>query len=283
MQDVYAQLESAGLVVDGALEYGRLIRCKTDDDKGTKKSGWYVLHPFTLDSGEQVIAGCYGNWKRFGDETLKVELELPEMTEEKRRQFAEEQKRLRTQAEQERLEREKSAAVRAKEIWEKLPDSGVSQYLDAKKVRGFGVRFSRGSVVVPVRKFDVGLVGLQFIDATGDKKFLTGTPKRGAWHLIGRTGAGEDKPLAIAEGYATAATIRMATGWACFVAFDAGNLLPVAQAVRAQFPDRKIIICADNDLATEGNPGVTKGRSAAEAVGGALWVPEWPEGANAID
>jgi len=61
------------------------------------------------------------------------------------------------------------------------------------------------------------------------------------------------------------------------VAFNAGNLKPVALALRGKFPDAKIILCADNDRFTPGNPGVTKARKAALAVGGRLLVPRFDD------
>ena len=62
------------------------------------------------------------------------------------------------------------------------------------------------------------------------------------------------------------------------VAFNAGNLLPVARTLRAKFPDLRLTICADDDAKTPGNPGVKKARVAAQAVGGLLAVPDF--GAN---
>lgn len=273
MQDVHAQLESAGLTVDGVLETDRLIRCRVDGDTGSKKSGWYVLHEFRLRNGSTVLTGRYGNWKRYGDEALKIEFELPVLSDEEKQEFAQRQAEQRMQAEQEKQNRAIDAAQRAERIFSKLPDTGVSDYLKRKKVRAFGLRFSRGSIVVPVRNIAGALVGLQFIDATGDKKFLTGTPKRGCFHLIGVIDPSQ--PLVLAEGYATGATIHMATQWPVAVAFDAGNLLPVAKALREQYPDLRIIIGADNDIATDGNPGVTKATEAAKAVGAHLCIPDF--------
>ena len=132
-------------------------------------------------------------------------------------------------------------------------------------------------MVVPVRNIGGELVGLQFIDADGDKKFLTGTPKTGCFHLIGELAP--RAPLIIAEGYATAASVHMATQYPAVVAFDAGNLLPVARAWRDAAPDQEIIIAADNDAATAGNPGLMKARAAALAVGARLCWPTFERSA----
>ena len=55
-----------------------------------------------------------------------------------------------------------------------------------------------------------------------------GLNKQGHYHLIGGT---PRDILLIAEGYATAATLHAATNHPIAVAFDAGNLQPVATAL----------------------------------------------------
>ena len=68
------------------------------------------------------------------------------------------------------------------------------------------------------------------------------------------------------------------------MAFNAGNLLPVAKALREKYPEPTLIICADDDAGTEGNPGLTKATEAAQAVDGLLAVPDFgagrPDGAT---
>ncbi|MCB1767740.1 MAG: toprim domain-containing protein, partial [Candidatus Competibacteraceae bacterium] len=109
-----------------------------------------------------------------------------------------------------------------------------------------------------------------------DKDFLKGGSKKGAFFGIGDLEA--SPVILIAEGYATAATLHAATGHAAVMAMDAGNLKPVAQAIRALYPDKTIVICADNDRKTDGNPGLTKATDAAQAVNARLAVPEFAEG-----
>src|SRR5699024_5370404 len=74
----------------------------------------------------------------------------------------------------------------------------------------------------------------------------------------------------------TAASIHEATGHAVAVAFNAGNLKPVAEALRAKYPALEIVIAADNDLRDDGTPniGVEKAEEAAKAVRGRVVVPE---------
>ena len=65
---------------------------------------------------------------------------------------------------------------------------------------------------------------------------------------------------------------------------NAGNLEPVARALRAKLPDLRLILCADDDAATDGNPGLNRAREAAQAVGALLAIPDFgtdrPEGVS---
>ena len=69
--------------------------------------------------------------------------------------------------------------------------------------------------------------------------------------------------------------IHEATGGQVIVAFNAGNLEPVAKALHLQWPDRPLVLCADDDAKTSGNPGLAAARAAARAVGGAIAVPDF--------
>src|SRR5699024_11780405 len=86
-----------------------------------------------------------------------------------------------------------------------------------------------------------------------------------------------------AEGWATGATVHAVTGCAVVCAINAGNLATVAMAIRRQFPGRHILIAADNDSATPGNPGVTAAYKAARAIGAEVKIPEFPDGSHGTD
>ena len=79
------------------------------------------------------------------------------------------------------------------------------------------------------------------------------------------------------EGYATGVTVHTATGWPVACAFDAGNLLPVALALRVKFPATQIVIAADNDAVAVGKTvgvGFEKATEAARAVNGRVLMPD---------
>ncbi|MGB9152201.1 MAG: toprim domain-containing protein [Alphaproteobacteria bacterium] len=130
-------------------------------------------------------------------------------------------------------------------------------------------------LLIPMYDSTGKLQSFQFISKDGDKKFLYGGMMQGCCFPLGEI---KNEPtILIAEGYATAATIHEITGYPVVVAYNAGNLLAVAKLIRAQRPDAEIILCADDDWKTKGNPGRTKAEETALAVGGKVIVPEFGE------
>ena len=124
---------------------------------------------------------------------------------------------------------------------------------------------------------DGKLWSLQYIDADGMKQFHKDGRVQGGHFVIGDVN--RPGPLLIAEGYATAATVHALTGMPAIVAFNAGNLAPVARTWRALFPDRAICIAGDNDhrREAEGKPNVgrEKAEKAATAIGGFALLPHF--------
>jgi hypothetical protein len=187
---------------------------------------------------------------------------------------------MRHERECEDAQRKVEAREKAAAIWQRAaPAADDHPYLVSKGVKAHGLRLHNGALVVPMRD-GAELHSLQFIGAEGEKRFLACARVSGCYFAIGEPNG----TLCIAEGYATGASIFEATGYAVAVAFNAGNLLPVARALRARFPGLRLILCADDDAATQGNPGRTKAGEAAQAVVGFLAIPEFgdarPEGAT---
>lgn len=88
--------------------------------------------------------------------------------------------------------------------------------------------------------------------------------------------SGNDK-IYISEGLVTALTIYEVTGETSVVAFNCNNLGNVAKSVREKYPGSKIIIVADNDQWTKGNPGKTKAIEAAKSVEGKVVMPSFQD------
>ncbi|WP_249934964.1 VapE domain-containing protein [Azotobacter chroococcum] len=290
MDDVLEQFRQFGLEVELPLCFGKLTRVKAEGDKGKARTGWYIAHEYRTEQGETLIFGAYGNWRLGASEKIKVKgVRLTDEERELMRARQEEAKRRAAEAQQHAARR---AARRAAALWPKMAEKGASAYLQRKQVVGFGVRYAprSGAVLVPMRTARGELAGLQVIypqkqEQLGrDKTYWpAGMAKEGAFHLIGpHPEPGE--PLLVCEGYATGASLHMATGCAVAITFDAGNLLPVGKTMREQFPGRPLIFCADDDWKTSRpngepwNPGVEKATNAATILGGQAVVPVFGTG-----
>lgn len=284
---IESSLKDAGLFPDFPLNAnGVRTRCKADGDKHAEKSGWYILFCARDDANADVYVGAYGNWRtgEKGKLFAGKDKELPRRARENiNRQIKADQQR----AEQRREDLATRAALRSRAAWNHLIPCDGHAYLTRKKVGAYGLKLSnKGNLVIPMQNAAGEIVGLQIIYAekqekTGrDKTFWPyGLRKEGAFHVI-------DDPtlspvIAICEGYATAATIFEVIGIPVIVAFDAGNLVPVAKAIRAKFPDAHIVIGADDDWKTvnakgePNNTGLIQAKGAAGAVRGKVLYPKF--------
>jgi len=277
LQNVINQMGDAGatgLQVADLVADGTIHRFRPDwEPVKSKKRAWYVLHPFRLDSGVQVYSGAFG-WFA-GAESFEFAIDVKAgvaLSREERARLDQAQTEKRNLAAQMRQTEAEQASAKALKIWNGCDREGHSVYAQRKRIATIGVRFSRGSLVLPVRDLDGGLHGLQFIDGDGNKRFLTGTNKKGHFCPIGdfTDPAGL---VGIAEGYATGVSCHMASKAPVLVAFDACNLEPVALVTRSRYPQAQIVIFGDDDLDNRQNPGRIKALAAARAVGGRAVFP----------
>jgi putative DNA primase/helicase len=262
-------MQAAGIdPPDEIVADGRLHRFATSD-KSNDDAGWYTLH------ADGIPAGAFGCWRSGISETWRADLGrrlTPAEEAEARRRI----EKARTEAEAERKVQQDNAARRAGELWLKASHARRHPYLNAKRISAHGIRQSGDSLLVPLFDADDVLRSLQFVGRDGTKKFLPGGRVTGCFHLIGELQSAGT--LLVCEGYATGASLHEATGMPVAVAFSAGNLKPVSLALRAKYPDMRLIVCADNDSKPESNrnPGLEKATEAALAVGGLLAVPPVP-------
>lgn len=151
---------------------------------------------------------------------------------------------------------------------------GESDYLQSKGLTGFNYPvMSDGSLLLPLVDESGAVVAAQTITPQGEKRLLTGSAKRGAYHVV--NAPGQPQKVIIAEGLATTLSTHLMRPDALTVcAIDAGNLLPVAEFMRQQYPQAQIIIAADNDrLDDKPNTGTERAEKAASAVAGYVAVP----------
>ena len=167
--------------------------------------------------------------------------------------------------------RQEEAAILAGIRWADATLATEHPYLERKAVKAHGLKVEGSILLIPLRDSTGKLHSLQTIFADGTKRFLFGGRVKGCYHAIGALKG----RLIVCEGYATGATIHADTGQAVAVAFNASNLLPVAQALRAKYPGAELVIAADDDWMTEGNPGMTAAKKAAQELGALLAIPDF--------
>lgn len=309
--NVLTQIRLAGLAVDTLDADGKVHRCRVEGSK--ERKGWYLLHVWRASNGAEYVVGSYGIWQGASNNVTKVELARDVMDDTERAalksRLAEDRKRAKAQRDAEAGR----AARRAATVWAKAlkipPEGKTTDYLTRKGVQPYGLRYTEsGALVIPMMDGRGETKGLQFIlpshhprvKCTGrDKEYWPqGLAKTGHWYQIGSPYAGG--VCLVAEGYSTAATLHAATGLPVAVAFDAGNLLPVAQALQKSHRAERILICADDDYIQkcqecrkptavagplcghcgkehgQSNPGCQAAAAAALAVGGHWLAPTFP-------
>lgn len=243
---------------------GGFLRFRLEDERAGKTSGFVKLFP-------DREGATFGDWKSASEFTWHAQ-DVNSLSPEQRDAHQRKVEQARKDAAIEQTRMREAAAKKATELWERAgPVHAEHKYVVKKGIKPSGAKQLKKHIVVPVLRIDGGLINLQFIGEDGTKRFLTGGEVRGGFCLLGEPA----ETLIICEGWATGCSIREAAGRAVVVAFNAGNLEPVAPALREKYPDARLILAADNDQFTEGNPGITKATAAARAVSALLAIPDF--------
>ena len=168
--------------------------------------------------------------------------------------------------------REKSARLtggldKARKVWAHGRSCKTHPYIKKKRIHPCGARrrahqLGCPELMVPIWDGDA-LASIQFISATGNKRFAANTRVKGNYFVI----PGSDT-LAICEGFATGCSLYIGTGYTVYAALSASNLLSVAQRIRKANPKAKMIVAAGHD-----DVGLKNGRQAAKSVNAILIYP----------
>ena len=265
--DQFAQaIEAAGLVPPDAIHADGALHRFSATGRRSDRAAWYVLH------ADGLPAGVFGCWRSGLTETWSSKPQT-EQTAQERAELRRRVQQAKAQRDQEQMQRQQQAQQTAHARWEAATPTRWHQYTRDKGVQPHGLRAEPDcTLLVPMRDENGVLHSLQAIAPDGTKRFLAGGRVRGCFHLVGVPAVA----LVVCEGMATAHSIHECTGLAVAAAFSAGNLAPVAHALRQRYPHLQLLIAADDDHTTEGNPGLTAARAAALAVGGAVVVPQFP-------
>lgn len=278
LQHFADQLREAGLVVTHVEADGLLHRCGTTD-KPNSHNGAYKAF---LDAPASI---WWKNW-RTGDEGTWCGKSGKDMTAAEREALKARIAEAKEAARKEQAERHAKAAELAREaLGGRTRRNGCPPLPCTQRGSRLRVETGAGRAADGSRAGCGGLPqSLQFIAGDGSKRFLSGGKTADGYFPISAKDGGKDGPLLIAEGFATGASLRLSTGFAVLVAFNAENLEAVARMARKRYAGREIVLCADNDIETRKpdgtpwNPGVEAATKAAASIGGKLAVCPAREG-----
>ena len=270
--DFSIAMQTIGLIPDSIIADGELHRIKTNSDKHSKKSGWYIFY------GDNIPAGSFGDWRTGATQTW-CSRSSDTMSEAEKADYDQRIQAANAKRKTQEAENYAQAKTAVQSIWGKAKDATADNaYSQRKGIHPLGCKVFGDSdtLIVPIYdgkpSIDT-LCNAQFIQADGTKRFKTGAKKKGCYTAIGKP---ESKTAVICEGFATGASIAQATNYYVIVAFDAGNLLPVAERIKGALPiDWRLIIAGDNDAFSETNTGADKARACAHAVGAECVIPDF--------
>lgn len=256
-------MQEAGIVYSGEIiADGQLHRFYIVGHKKGSLNGAYKLHIDNCPAGyfQDFKSGISQKWRCSGNSPI------PHYSAQKI-------KEANRKREAETRQKHNAAALKATEIWQKskpIAKQDDHAYLVKKRIQSHTARLYHDALVIPIYNESDQLVNLQFINSEGEKRFLSGGCKHGCFHIIGDL----TKRILICEGFATGASLYEDTRQRVVIAFDAGNLLPVAKNIRELSPNSEMIVCGDNDSS---GVGQTKAKEAALAIGGKILIPQIPE------
>lgn len=218
------------------------------------------------EQGEYVLV--VGNW-RTGEK--KHFFSSPNKRKEKYNGIVKEQEE---RIEEERRKGEEKAREETQKILARCETFDTSHEYFVKKhlVAHEGARtrvnsFGKLDIVVPLKDFEGVIWGVQFIQDSGDKQFISGLRLKGSFFQFGKF-TPQSEVVYLCEGWATGSSIRLATQEAVLCAMTAGNLKNVAEEFRKRFPTIPLIVCADKDA---NGVGETYAKQAC-AVGHATYI-----------
>jgi len=263
--ELFHTLRAAGVAPANPSELlpdGRLHRHHVDGDRPGTRHGWHILHidPPASGVGGSWKTGTRVHWCAKCQRTLTTS-ELAVLYQ----RIAADRRR----AQAERDAQYQEAAKRGVWVWKHAKSANPNhKYLRQKGLEPGIARQHGDTLVLPVVDFPGFLRGVQYILPDGVKRFIRGMKKAGAYIPVGVKPDGT-RPLWIAEGWATAATIQAMRPNVCVIAgIDAGNLKAVAMEARHCWPRLEIVICPDFDPV-----GAAKGREAALAARALILPP----------
>lgn len=270
----YSSLE---IIPDDNIHYYRLTI-----DKPGEKRGSYCL----LIDGDDVL-GRATNHKTGQTEGFSSKSNR-KFTAEEKEEFKQRMAARKKKTDAEEALKQFEIAKECEAIWKKAIPAESHPYLTKKKVKSYGLKEWQGKLLIPLYENEK-VCGLQMIADDGFKFFgyldsdgkIQGCKMKGRYYPMAKKSEIKTfNKIILTEGYATAASIREATNLPVICAFNAGNLMPVAEIMRKKYPTSLILVAADNDEFTEingipDNIGIKKANAVCKGISNVIMT--WPE------
>jgi putative DNA primase/helicase len=302
--DVRRQLIDAGLELDREIIADGRIQRWREANGDRERRGWSRLHQWTSTRGNTYIGGSFGIWQ--GMEPNSIKIEMPDKSsgivvpQEDRAAMAEAAEAAKNALNAARAHEAKKAAEWAWTVWAMGEPCIDHEYLTRKGIKSHGARILKrldglqldgldesnrwklgealGGLMVGMHDEHGQVVGIQFIYGSAHPRYKkaqkefwpSGMAMGGSFGVIG--GLPRSGTLLLAEGFATAASAHEATGLPTAYAFSANNLLKAAKGIRKSAKQIKILVLADDDYLTKGNPGVTAASALTSELQNTAWL-----------
>lgn len=245
--DLGESLNLSNITIDGSVN--RLDSSKKQFDKAV----WLCVHQWEF-KGNTYYSAIFGNWRMAvqstvsscNDSEIKNNKEMLKVAKKSQEDVA---KKFNEEKEKKNQE--------CRDIWTPIyfnarSDLPTHEYLVSKGIKSsYHARIdSYGTLLVPLWDADGVLQGVQriFRDPVSnkfEKRYSSGIKKIGSFCPFGDLRNSD--VIYICEGFATAASVHIATKKAVIAAMDTSNLLDGAKAARKINPHCKLVFAADND------------------------------------
>lgn len=263
INDLITEMNNNGLEVSAIDTSGEVERVKikgsqlSRPDRYGERSGWY----FFYDNGNGNFFCNYGNWRTnesFKFSSVSMETLSPaeqiKLKEELDKRYKEREKR--------RNELHDEVAKDSEARFKKAIDCKEHKYLELKKIKNYGFKQIGDKLSIPAydsRNLDYKIRSIQYIDAKGNKRFVSGSQVKGNFYNLNFTldELPSLKKIAVCEGVASASSVAEATGLPTIVCYSANFGLDCLINLR-KLTQATFYLCFDNDTHLIGQKSAEK-------------------------
>lgn len=274
MQKLLNKLASDGFIIPALEMSGKILRF----DRNGKNNAWFIgWLNYSGKDGKPYYHAEYGDWKT--SEKFSYQPDKSEVLKDDFERMKKQAKEASEKREEELSRWHEEAANKCSWLWSNVyEDVNESDYLKRKQIdKLYGAKtYLSGDdriLGVPIQDVDGKLWNIQRIWPDGTKKFGWAGKIKGCFFLT-------NEPVGsayICEGFATGASVHMATGRAVICAFNCGNITEVARVCKKKWSNVKFIILGDEDKWNERNVGREHAEKAAVVCMGSVVFPKFQD------